>query len=207
MVWRTAFALVGLLLLSGSAVAQSSGANITLQLPAFSQFGVDTTVIVPDGGAASLGGNSAAAMDSRRFGPASPTRSFGAGRRASQAQVTARIHDPEQADAALRAAARAHAGGAQVKASDATVGRMPDGAAAKSVAELSRQRDQDEAARDLHARVLFEKGRRAQQAGQSSLAATYYRTSAAQASPELRKEIGAQQRTLTQALAGSRPTK
>lgn len=191
--WQTSLWWMGIWVSAVAAHAQS-GANITLQLPSFSQFGVDTTVIVPDGGAAALAGDRAAAASSNRFGPRGGSRALGAARGASQVGVTARIHDPQQAERELSIAA--HRSSSRVPlAESAARGRTRDGSP-PSVAELTARRAADDATQDRKARELFDKGRRAQAAGRNSLAATYYRTSAGQASEKLRREIHAQWRTL-----------
>jgi hypothetical protein len=191
--WQIATACV-LIWLSPHAARAQSGANITLQLPSFSQFGVDTTVIVPDGGAAAFAGDRAAATGRGRFGG---NRAIGMASRSSQSGVTARVHDPRQAEAALRAAAaRGASGDTGTAAERAFVGRRVDDGSPLSAAELAQRRSAQGAATDQKARALFEKGRLAQAAGKHALAATYYRTSAGQASESLRGEINAQWRTL-----------
>jgi hypothetical protein len=191
--------LGGWLLVCATACAQSSGANITLQLPSFHQFGVDTTVIAPDGGSASLAGDRAAAVDSRRWNSLGPQRAAGIARQSVQTSVKAQIHDPQQAEAALHAAAARNASGRTASVwngGSPTAARIASDGSPASVAELSRRRDEQQLAGDRQARELFEKGRQAQQAGKPALASNYYRTSARQASPALRREIERHSRTL-----------
>lgn len=192
--WQTSLWWMGIWVSAVAAHAQS-GANITLQLPSFSQFGVDTTVIVPDGGAAALAGDRAAAASGDRFGPRRGSRAVGIARSASQVEVTARIHDPLHSDRQLSAAVRRPSSRVPLAESLSARGGTSDGSPPR-VAELTARRAADEAAQDRKARELFDKGRRSQAAGRNSLAATYYRTSAGQASEKLRREIHAQWRTL-----------
>ncbi len=84
-------------------VATSSGALAqTIQLPSFNNVGVNTTVIVPDRGSAYLGGSRRAGSNWSSFGALPRTRGWGIRRQASGMSVSARIHDPRAADAALR---------------------------------------------------------------------------------------------------------
>ncbi|MDX1961547.1 MAG: hypothetical protein SFX18_00250 [Pirellulales bacterium] len=84
----------------------------TVQLPTFRFFGVSTTVEVPDGGSASLGGNTSSFLGSQTNGvpllgnnpglsPLARQRAITQGGTASQISVTAQIHDQEALDTAL----------------------------------------------------------------------------------------------------------
>src|SRR4051812_20787869 len=74
----------------------------TVQLPSFSVFTVQTSVSVPDRGAAYLGGLNSGASSSSRFGngPLS-NRGLGTSRTASGVSVSATIIDHDEIDRAL----------------------------------------------------------------------------------------------------------
>ena len=74
--------------------ATNAGAQ-TVQLPTFHQFGVSTTVSVPDRGSTSLGGVRRSVTSSNQFGaPGLPgNRSGGAGIQGGGVGVSAQIHD------------------------------------------------------------------------------------------------------------------
>ena len=76
------------------------GSNV--QLPTFSYFSVNTSVSVPDGGGALLGGMGGAGGGSNQFGP---NRSMAGQTQAQQMQVHVQIHDMAELDAQVLAAA------------------------------------------------------------------------------------------------------
>ncbi len=94
----------------------------TVQLPTYRVFSTNTTVSVPDGGAAFLGGNTVSRYGSNRVGvpllgrvpgagPVFQNRAIGVDRTANSSWVTARIIDLQEMDNAVLAAAhrrRAH---------------------------------------------------------------------------------------------------
>lgn len=99
---RTTYLVVFVAVTVIAAVADAQ----VVQLPTFRQFSVGTTVVVPDRGAAYLGGVSRrrAASSSHGFpglGPLSRNRSFGVETGGSHASVTATIHDFAAMDRAL----------------------------------------------------------------------------------------------------------
>jgi hypothetical protein len=83
----------------GSNVAEAQ--QITVQQPVVEQFGVGTTVSVPDRGSALLGGVGSAASGRITTGPFRSGSSVGLSRQASSARVHVFIHDFEAMDAAL----------------------------------------------------------------------------------------------------------
>jgi hypothetical protein len=91
-----------------------------VQLPIFRQFGVSTSVLVPDGGSVHLGGNRSAAMRSNQFGALGVplSRSAGAVASASGVTISATIHDFEAMDQALLQQAAARRGGRPLPHSD-----------------------------------------------------------------------------------------
>src|SRR3954467_9110034 len=76
-----------------------------IQLPSFHQFSVDTTVVVPDSGGASIAGNRAGRAGRSNFNGLPPNRAAGIDRGAAGAAVHAQIHDPaaRERELALRA--------------------------------------------------------------------------------------------------------
>ena len=85
-------------------------AGQVIQLPSFHSFSVDTTVVVPDAGRATIAGNRQGRTGVSRVGPHSANRSVGVDRQATGASALAAIHDPRQADAALRRRAKNNVG-------------------------------------------------------------------------------------------------
>ena len=181
-----------LLLLASAALGHAQ----TVQLPSFSSFGVDTTVVVPDRGAASLGGNSRVATGGTDVNGIPRQRAIGLSRQTGGQQVMAQIHDPREADAALLN----QAAGARAAGKDRVVPSVPRAGvdpALHSVAELERRRAETRLSAQREAHAAFEKGRQAQAAGKPSVAAVYYRTAAKQADPALRKAIDAELRRMS----------
>ena len=80
----------------------------TIQLPAFQQRGVRTTVVIPDRGSISLGGVSGARQSRVRIappflGPLAPTRAFRSSRGIGNMQIRVWVHDLQAMDAAILA--------------------------------------------------------------------------------------------------------
>jgi hypothetical protein len=166
-----------------------------LQLPSFSSFGVDTTVIVPDSGAARTGSVRRASSGTSSFGGIPRNRVLGTSAQAAGTHVRAQIHDPQAADDALLRQAQARRAGDFGNAPPAPRGGLARAAAdplAGSVVEMEQRRAEQAVAQQREAAALFEKGRRAQTAGKSSVAAVYYRMAAKQASGPLKKRIDAE---------------
>jgi hypothetical protein len=170
---------------SGGAWAQ------TIQLPSFSNVGVNTTVIVPDSGGASLGGDRRASSSWTSFGAFPRSQGWGVRRQTSGIGVTAQIHDPQAAAAAGRntqsGAARPLMVGARRAAGDAPPG---------SVAELEKRRQRLAADAQNEALRLLDKARAAHTAGKPSVANIYYGMAARHASGELRNSIVAEHNRL-----------
>ncbi len=196
-------------LLCGWAVvlAATVSAGQTIQLPSFSSFGVNTTVVVPDSGGAYIARDRRSYQNLNTFGGVPPNRGWSIRRRVAGVGLTARIHDPGAADAArlggsFAAGAPATKGPANLRIG---AGRAAGDAPPGSVAELQRRRAQQTAGQAVAARreamALLEKGRRAQAAGKASVAAIYFRMAARRATGPLRDQITAE----IDALAGARP--
>ena len=91
----------------GSCAAQVTQ-NVTVQLPTFHQFGVSTTVVVPDRGSLYLGGVNRSSLGRRQFGSPLPGigyRGIGRSSVAGGVSISATIIDHDQIDRALLAEA------------------------------------------------------------------------------------------------------
>jgi hypothetical protein len=75
--------------------------QVVVQQPEFRQFAVPTTVLVPDRGAALLGGTIGAARGQSIYGPVPMARAGAAGTGSSSVQVRAYVHDFQAMDAKL----------------------------------------------------------------------------------------------------------
>jgi hypothetical protein len=151
----------------------------TVQLPTFSFFTVQTTVSVPDGGGAYLGGINRGADGSttRGFGPLR-NRGLGSTRSASGMSVHATIIDHHEIDEALLAEAAAKRG---TNIADATtlkaatisrnVGRTEP---ADSVARLREQNAAAAAEKAKEAAEFLAKGEQAEAEGKPGVATIYY---------------------------------
>ena len=98
-------AAIGVLAVSISQSAAIAKAQ-TIQLPAFQQRGVRTTVVVPDRGSITLGGFSATKQSRVRIappfmGPLAPTRALRSTRGVGNMQMSVWIHDFQAMDAAI----------------------------------------------------------------------------------------------------------
>jgi hypothetical protein len=114
-----------------------------IQLPSFHQFSVDTTVVVPDSGAASVAGNRSGRAGRSNFNGLPPARGAGIDRGASGASVHAQIHDPATRERELTLRAKQGGASGQRKSSlqsgSRTIGRTPAmDAPLPSVAEIRR---------------------------------------------------------------------
>jgi hypothetical protein len=184
--------IVGLLALL---LAQGARGQV-VQLPSITTFGSDTTVLVPDRGTMSLGGNSTARAGSNSFSGLPPQRGIGIDRSASGLSVTARIHDMQELDRELLEAAPARA---PLGASAPRATRAAGDAALPSVAEIRRQRAASAAPPEREISALVERARAARATGKSSLARTYYDMAARRATGASYEQIVAERRALGQA--------
>ena len=103
----TCSATVGLLWMFIGLNAEVASAQ-TIQLPAFQQRGVRTTVVIPDRGSISLGGVSGTRQSRVRIappflGPLAPTRAFRSSRGSGNMQMRVWVHDLQAMDAAILA--------------------------------------------------------------------------------------------------------
>ncbi len=182
---------------SGRAWAQ------TIQLPSFSNVGVNTTVIVPDSGGAYLAGDRRASSSWTSFG-AFPRAGLGrapASRRHRRDSANPRSPGRRcgvarccQTQSGQRCAA-AHGRRAS------RCGAAPPG----SVADLEKRRQQQAADAQGKAMALWDKARAAQTAGKASVAKIYYGMAARQATGDLRDSIVAEYDRLAGQKAASEP--
>lgn len=155
----------------------------SVQLPSFQFTTVSTSVLVPDGGGALLGGIGSSQRATFQNGPFLPGRAGGVGTAAGAMQVTAQVHDLRALDAATLAAARGTPA-TQPPAEAAWTARFDAarqssaGRGDVSVAELRRQQAAGTAARLREAEELLRRAADAEAAGQPGLARLYYRLAA-----------------------------
>jgi len=221
-------AVLGSLLMLGfgAAVAQAQLPGSSVQLPTYSYFTGNTTVLVPDGGSAFLGGVGRASTGRNEFGsPLLPSRNVGIGsqRGASNVHVTVTIHDFEAMDEYLlgqpsaRSNLPGYGGGAAfalssrpLPASDPRTWRVvpPRSSVSAeslsaSVAEERQRRKQKEQARASDAVEYFNRGQKAEAAGKTGAARIFYQMAARRASGSLKEQLTAKLEALGRKQAGS----
>jgi hypothetical protein len=189
-----ALVCAGLIVLTAApAAAQqgASGANVTIQLPNFSAFGVNTTVLVPDSGPSPYARERQAAYSRAMYRGWHPQRAFGAQRSAAISSTTAQVHDPRAADEMLLRAARSRRTNWVRGSLGEQPGRLPQSADPRlaSLSEIERRRAAASAAGNREAAQLVEKARQARAAGKSSVATIYYEMAARRASAALKTSI------------------
>jgi hypothetical protein len=162
----------------------------TVQLPTFSRFTVQTTVSVPDGGTAYLGGIDRAidSSVSRGIGPLR-RRGISSGRAASGVSVSATIIDHAEIDRAILAAAagRERSMAADLKAREIAAGvprsrlavngeasRGASGALPSSVAAIRVANATQDEQRTNEIAGYLAKAERAEAEGKASVAKVYY---------------------------------
>jgi hypothetical protein len=146
----------------------------TVQLPSFSTFSVDTSVLVPDRGAAPLAGSRAQRTSANRVGGAAADPAARVARRAAAGRALAPVDDPTNQ---LSHAAR--------------------DPAPLSPAEIDNLRAARAAQRQGEAYAWLEKARHARNAGKPAVARLYYRNAGKQADDiELRQRIDAELKAL-----------
>lgn len=188
-----ALALLGLLFVgSPSAVAQGT---TSVQLPTFNFFTVATSVSVPDGGGAYLGGVNRSSTGSNSFGaPLSPlgNRSGGSDRSAQQMSVTATIVDFREMDEEILGRASNYVMRRPVPAALSHVPSSPAGLSAATAPTESLDAIRAEVASKKHAQQrdaweCFEKGLAAEEQGKPSVAKIHYQMAYRRAVGELRQ--------------------
>lgn len=183
----------------------------TIQLPSYSTFSIDTSVVVPDSGPGPLARDrraSTSAMSAYGIGPA---RAIGVQRAASGASVVGQIHDPQEAEAALKANRGANgAGSVGAAPRQSPLAPKATNAGLQSVKSLEQQHNAKQASKDREAESMIARAKAAEAEGKTSLAITYLRTAAGEASPALKAAIDrdiARLRAATQKAAPQAPTK
>jgi hypothetical protein len=184
-------------------------AGQTIQLPSFTSFSVDTTVLVPDSGRAATAGSKRAGSGRSSFGGFPKQRAAGSQRQAAGMHILAKIHDPDEADKALlqQATARGSTALDQPAAPTAGLARAAVDPGLKSIAEIKRQRATQLANQQREAFALYEKGRQAQVAGKAGVAAVFFRSASSRASGTLKQEIDADLKALKAPAAPEGPLK
>jgi hypothetical protein len=171
----------------------------TIQLPSIHTFSVDTTVVVPDSGTGFIAGGKQARTSSSQFGGLPAGRAIGVDRQGAGMAVTAKIHDPEAADAALlneAQARRARTDAAPARKTGAGLALAPDDPGLHSVAELRRRQGAAAPGNQRETLEFIERARRASTAGKSAIADSYYRSASRQATGPLKQQIDAEWRRL-----------
>ena len=178
----------------------------TVQLPSFSFFTVQTTVSVPDGGGAYLGGigSGASASAMRGIGPLK-NRAMGSARAASGVSVSATVIDHEEIDRALLATATANRKqaadptAAKAAALTSAVGKSPTAPVASADAANSAHlpdsvaaiRERNAGAASIEANELasyFSRARQAEADGKVAVAKVFYQMVARRHRGELKYE-------------------
>lgn len=213
--------------LAGAALAQ--GPATTVQLPTFSFFSTATTVSVPDGGSAYLGGVNRASDGRNEFGvPLLPFRPFrnsaiGSERSASNMRVTATIHDFEAMDEFLLNQPTEFRRLQGLQSPAAMLGRtlqprLPNrspawapsslaGAEASTVAtvaEIQARREQQRQSRLTEAEQFYQRAQDAEEAGKASVAKIYYQMAARRATGGLKQQALAKVEGFGRAQTGSK---
>lgn len=201
---RAYWITIGLLAQAAIADAQLQQPT-TVQLPTFSYFTVQTSVLVPDSGGAYLGGISRSQIGSRERGvplagktpflsPLARNRGIASTQTGGGMSVHATIINHEEIDAAVLDEALARRGlPANALEAVATTPRPAPSAAqsgASSLADIRREQAAAEAdklsAQEKEAREYFAKAAGYEQAGQAALAKNFYRMAAVRATGELK---------------------
>lgn len=194
-------ALLVIALVPAAAPAQRPGAAV--QLPTWSSVSGSTTVSVPDGGSALMGGITRSASGRNEFGtPLLPLRnsSIGSQSSASSMRVTAQIHDFEAMERALLSQAGPDLSAAGAASSPPVLPRQPKGGESwivrgqdvrgqdvrgqdvrgqdvrspESVGEIKAEHARKLATAASEAVEFFQRGQRAEAEGKPGVAKIYY---------------------------------
>jgi hypothetical protein len=194
------------LLVAGLVWSSVWAQGTAVQLPSYSYFTTNSTVVVPDRGAAYLGGVNRARSGMNEFGtPLAPlrNRSFGSERSASGISVSVYVHDFEAMNEMLlgrdfRSGLRAAAGSGDPRraldprrsSGDPPQARaLSAGESPPSVEEILAQRHRDREIRQAEAQDFFERGQSAEEAGKTNVARIYYQMAAKRASGALKEQV------------------
>jgi hypothetical protein len=207
------YCLAGLLVASCTLPASAqTPVPTTVQLPTFSLFTVNTTVSVPDGGGAYLGGvNRAASGRVERGVPGIPfrNRGFGSARSASGMHVSATIIDHKEMDEAILAEAASRRGALPARdmpgkvagemiAADRGPGRDSAASRELSVAEIRRRQATEADNQSEEGLAYLAKGERAITEGKPGLAKVYYRMAASRLKGEAAQAARQQLKSLAE---------
>ena len=168
-----------------------SGANITLQLPSYSTFGANTTVVVPDRGMSAVARERQSFYERTMYGSQPQIRAFGLARRDDSLQVTAKVHDFQAAEAKVLRDVRAR----RANWTRGSLGALDPRPASvlrpdlKSLTEYERERAARAAAQQRESDELLAQARRTRAAGKHGAAAVYYDMAARRADEQQRKQI------------------
>ena len=195
----TACLLVAVAVSGATKALAQTGANVTIQLPNVSTFGVNTTVLVPDSGPSPFARQRQARYSRAMYGVLPRQGAIGLNSTASAASITAQIHDQRATDEAILRAARARRthwvrGSSPSRFESALA---PTGPRLQSVAEIERKRAQQQADAQEESLQLVERARGAHLAGKSGVAAIYYGMAARRATGELKRAIETEASRLT----------
>lgn len=205
--------LAGCTISAGQLFAQ---APTTVQLPVIQVFSVNTTVSVPDGGGALLGGINRAGDSSVTrglplaskvpgLGRLTTNRGLGTTRSAANMSVHATIIDHHELDQAVLAQAAAMRSGRAVDSREVAVQQKADyitrnlartekpvavepARPVPSVEEVRRQNAIAAADRNAEAEMYFAKGQAAEAAGKTVVARMHYQMAARRAAGELKQQ-------------------
>jgi hypothetical protein len=182
----------------------TSGANVTLQLPSFSTVGVNTSVLVPDSGAAPFAAHRQAAYGRTTYRGLNPQQAIGAQRAAAVASVSAQVHDLRKIDEEILHNARSRRAN-WVRGSTAARPLGSADPALLSVAEIERRHGLPDPVANREATALVEKAQLAQATGKPRVAALYYKLALKRATGPLKDEIEQAARGLRTAALPSAP--
>lgn len=217
---RLGFFAAALLSLFLAAEISSAQAPTTVQLPSYQVFSVNTTVSVPDGGGAYLGGINRAADSSVTrglplgskipgLGPLTTNRGLSSTRSASNMSVHATIIDHQELDAAVLAEAAARRGAPSAIERQALATRQkadfisrnlaraeqPIAVETKptppSVEDIRRRNELAAANRDAEAETYFAKAQAAEAEQKPAVAKIYYQMVARRAAAPLKTQAEA----------------
>jgi len=204
-------------LVAGLAHGQLPGTSV--QLPTYSFFNTNSTVLVPDGGSVFLGGIGRASSGRNEFGsPLLPLRNVGIGgqRGASNVHVSVTIHDFAAMDEYLlgQAAGRQDISAAALKTTfqveTAGIGRAYESSRASnpgtwevvpsrsslapqglasSVAEERLRRARQEQTKQSEAAEYFHRGQKAEAADKNGAAKIFYQMAARRATGQLKQQL------------------
>lgn len=210
--------------LASGALASAQQPATTVQLPTFSQFTVRTTVSVPDGGTAFVGGidRGFESTTTRGLGPLG-SRSTSGGRSTSGATVSATIIDHTELDRAVLAAAaagRSSTDSTAAKAQEIKAALPVNNVAAKSrgasrdhlalpgsVAAIRHSQHADDQQRAAEIAGDWQRAREAEAAGKLAVAKVYYQLVARSGQKDLQQQAAARLAALSKSSPGTSSVK